>query len=331
MLDSCGRNLSYLRVSITDRCNLRCYYCMPEQGVSFTPHEEILSFEEILRVVKIMASLGVHRVRLTGGEPLVRSGILSLVEEIKKISNINYLAMTTNATLLEQYVEDLKTAGLDGINISLDTLNSQHYTEITRGGNLEEALEGLDAALNSGLRVKLNCVLSPDSTMEEWLEIANLAKHNPMDVRFIEWMPFTTLSTANPLVTQTELLNFFEQSYGKANPVAHNPTEGPARYWNFENFTGKIGVISAMSHNFCSSCNRLRLTSTGDLKLCLFYDRGISLKPLLRGNVKDETISRQIQQAILSKPEKHHGTVDIQENDSPSKIETVEGLYNTGG
>lgn len=333
MKDSYGRRLHYLRISVTDRCNLRCRYCMPEEGVVSFPHGEILTFDEILRLVRIMAAMGTDRVRLTGGEPLVRRGITRLAADIKRVPGIDFLGITTNAVRLEEMAEDLLAAGVDGVNISLDTTDPQRYRELTRRDEYARAYAGLRKAVSLPFAsVKVNCVLSPYSSTEDWMSVVALAQSLPVDVRLIEWMPMAGEEAAAGM-SAGEALALLQAQYGSLQALPGTEQQGgPARYWKAEGLRGRVGVIPAMSHNFCDACNRLRITATGDLKLCLFYDVGISLKELLRGGATDDEIAGAIEQSVLGKPKNHEGRpMRTEEGGACSLIEHPQGMFKTGG
>lgn len=328
MQDSIGRNIHYLRISVTDRCNLRCRYCMPEDGIDFIAHEEILTYEEITRLVKIMAGLGVNRIRLTGGEPLVRKDLSSLVRAIKTIDGIDYVGLTTNGVLLPDQATALKNAGLDGVNISIDTLDKKRFAEITGKDVLDAAVSGLETALSLEFsKVKVNCVLTPDSDQDDWLSVASLATLYPLDVRFIEWMPMA--GEKEPKGRVEEVKRALTGMYGSLEPESTDLSGGPAAMYRVEGMPGRFGFIEAISHKFCDRCNRLRLTSTGDLKLCLFYNVGIPLKPLLRGGKSDEEIASEIEKTVAFKPQAHRGVLSS-EDESPT-IKAAKGMYKTGG
>lgn len=333
--DAHGRRLHYLRVSVTDRCDLRCRYCMPEEGVHLLAHDEILRFDEILRTVRVMSGLGVNRVRLTGGEPLVRKGVAALAADIRRLPGIGFLGLTTNGMLLEAAAPDLKKAGVDGLNISLDTTDPARYRAITRRGELARVLRGLDAALRLGFgQVKLNCVLAPTSVEADWLGVVGLAKDLPVDVRLIEWMPMADADgeAGPPALGAKQALARIGEVYGEARPLEETAGAGPARYWQIPGFAGRLGVIHAMSHNFCDGCNRLRLTATGNLKLCLFYDVGMPLRPLLRGGAGDEELAAAIRAAAQNKPRRHQGVKKTREDGgSGLLIERNCGMYDLGG
>lgn len=305
MIDQYGRNIEYLRVSVTDLCNFRCVYCMPETGVEQVPHSEILTFEEIVKICSICAKKGISRIKLTGGEPLVRRGISELVREIKQIKGIEQVTLTTNGVLLEQQIVELVQAGIDAINISLDTLDENQYKELTRWGKLEDALRGLHAALKyPEIHIKINCVALPGVNENQWTALAELAKEYPVDVRFIEMMPIG-LGKRFPGSNQENVCNILEATFGKPEFLSGKFGNGPAVYAAFPEFCGKIGFISALSHQFCDTCNRVRLTSEGFLKPCLQYNAGADLKSLLRKVASDSELEQAIETVVFGKPCSH--------------------------
>lgn len=306
MKDRLEREISYLRLSVTDRCNLRCTYCMPAEGVPELARRDILSYEELLRLARILAGLGVRRVRLTGGEPLVRRDLERLVAGLKAIPGIEWVGLTTNGILLKEQLPALLRAGLDGVNLSLDTLDREQFRKITRRDGLDQALEGLEAARScSGLRVKLNCVPT-DLNRDQWVPLAALARERPaLDVRFIELMPIGS-GSGLPRCEEGEVLAELEGAFGPARSCLREPGAGPARYVAFAGFAGRVGLISAVSHPFCHGCNRIRLTARGGLKPCLQYGLETDLAALLRGGASDEELSAQIERTIWEKPAGHH-------------------------
>lgn len=305
MTDRTGREIDYLRVSVTDRCNLRCVYCMPAQGVEAVPYDQLLTLEEIARICAAAARLGISRVKLTGGEPLVRKGCPRLVGMLKAIPGIREVTMTTNGVLLPRLLPQLTAAGLDAVNISLDTLNPARFEALTRSpmeGNVREAI---DQALAAGLRVKVNCVATEEYNGEDLAELAGLARERRLDVRFIELMPIGLGRSLTP-VSNDQVKARLEAVYGPMAPYrGRRRGNGPAVYWELPGFAGKVGFISAISHEFCSSCNRVRLTSTGFLKLCLHYRDGVPLRELAREGAGEEALAEVIRQAILEKPLHH--------------------------
>ena len=305
MLDALGRNIRYLRISVTDRCNLRCRYCMPAEGVAWVDHTAILTYEQVVRLTGLFAALGVDKVRLTGGEPLVRRGLDRLVAGIKAVAGIKGVYLTTNGLLLAGQLPGLLAAGLDGVNLSLDTLDRSQYASLTRRDELPRALEGLEAALAApGLRVKVNCVPCGEND-RQLVPLAALARDRALSVRFIELMPIG-LGSALPRRTEEEVLTMLEQAFGPALPCSQEGDGGPGRYVTFPGFQGKVGFISAVSHQFCQSCNRVRLTAAGFLKTCLQYDCGVDLKALLDAGADNGALTAAIRRAIAQKPEGHH-------------------------
>ncbi len=308
MEDRYQREINYLRVSVTDRCNLRCRYCMPPQGVSVVPRREILSLEEITRVVEAATEVGVKKVRLTGGEPLVRRGITELVRKLAGIPEIDDVALTTNGILLAGKAEQLKAAGLCRVNISLDTLKPGRFNFITRGGSLEAVWRGIEKSLEIGLHpVKLNAVVVRGFNDDEICDLARLSIKHPLHVRFIELMPFGTAAgySREGYVPAAEIRSLIEKELGQLQEVRKLAGSGPARYYRLPGAPGTIGFISAVSDHFCGRCNRLRLTATGALRPCLFSEHEIDLKgPLRRGATRDE-LAGLIARAIQDKPGWH--------------------------
>ena len=289
MQDSFGRKIEYLRVSVTDKCNLRCRYCMPQEGITRLAHDDILRLEEWARIIRIMQELGITKVRFTGGEPLVRKNLIQLIKDVHALDGISQIAMTTNGILLGEQAADLREAGLTHVNISLDTLNPEHYNSLTGGchvdrnpsdGNLEAVLRGMrKAQKQAGISVKVNCVLM-HQTREELLALAELAKDG-VNVRFIELMPIGQGKEKHTL-KEAEVKHILSETYGTIRPCVEKLGSGPAHYRKIDGFEGKIGFISAISHKFCSGCNRVRMTADGFLKPCLQYETGMDLRTLLR-------------------------------------------------
>lgn len=306
MRDGYGRNIDYIRISVTDRCNLRCRYCMPADGIEPTTCEEILRFEEILRLARLFADCGIQKVKVTGGEPLVRKDAPWLIGQLKKIPGIHQVTLTTNGLLLGQYLPALMEAGLDGVNISLDTLEEDTYRRITGRGSVRQVLKAIEACCDyENLRVKINTVTLADYNLSEIEALAALAKDRKLDVRFIEMMPMG-LGRDFPGYTQETALKRLEAAYGTVLPAEDEKGDsGPAVYYKLEGFQGRIGMISAMSHIFCKDCNRIRLTAEGFLKPCLHYGTGVDLRQLLRTGADDEILRQAIEAVILDKPERH--------------------------
>lgn len=306
MTDRYGRTIDYLRVSVTDRCNFRCVYCMPPEGVELLSHEQVIRYEELMRLIRLFSELGVKHIRLTGGEPTVRKGIVSLVKDIHDLPGIESVSMTTNGLLLPEMLPGLLEAGLGAVNISLDTLDEVRFDEITRTeGNLPKVLEAIRLSAEAGLNTKVNCVAMRGVNDDEIPAIAALAKDLPIRVRFIEYMPIGK-HDYEQAIYMDEIRDILREHYGELSedPEAHG--HGPARYLRPEGFAGSVGLISAMSHSFCDSCNRVRMTSEGFLKLCLQYDVGENLLAPLRAGATDEELKDLILSTLDRKPKQHN-------------------------
>ncbi|MFX4261093.1 GTP 3',8-cyclase MoaA [Pelotomaculum propionicicum] len=309
MRDTYRREINYLRVSVTDKCNLRCIYCLPPEGVKSIPHDEILRDEEFEAIVRAAALVGIRKIRLTGGEPLVRRGVEDLVRRFANIPGIDDITLTTNGILLPDHAAALKEAGVKRVNISLDTLKDDRYREVTRGGSLASAWKGIQAALDAGLHpVKLNTVVVRDFNDDEVESMARLTKKRPLHIRFIELMPIGTCNkwTEGRFVPAGEILDRINRRVGRLHPAKMAEGDGPAKYYRFEGALGTVGFITSMSEHFCENCNRLRLTSSGGLRPCLYDAREIDLKTPLRRGAGDREIADLIMEAVDLKPDRHH-------------------------
>jgi cyclic pyranopterin phosphate synthase len=316
LIDPCQRSIDYLRVSVTDRCNLRCVYCMPEQGVPFVPHQEILTLEEIARIIRVAAGMGLRRVRLTGGEPLVRKGVVNLVRWISQTPGIEDISLTTNAVLLASCAHELAAAGLKRVNVSLDTLRPQRFRQITRRGDLADVMAGIAAARDAGLSpLKLNVVVMREVNDDETVEIARTTLKEDWQVRFIELMPFMEeqetciRDTFLPLgfVPSREVKRQIEEALGPLAAAETSTGGGPANYYRLAGARGLIGFISPLSEDqFCATCNRMRLTADGKIRPCLLTDQEVDLKETLRRGGSDDDLRQRILEALNSKPDAHH-------------------------
>lgn len=304
MKDKFGREIDYLRVSVTDNCNLRCIYCMSEKENNFLKKNEKLTDDEIYRVVKESANLGIKKIRITGGEPLVRAGIVKLIGKINEIPGIEEIYLTTNGILLGDKLEELKLNGLKGVNISLDSLEEDKFNKLTRLGNLNNVLEAIDKAIELGVKVKVNTVIVNDINKDEIIDFINITREKPIDIRFIELMPIGEAVNYKG-ITNKEVLNIIEKNYSNYEKVVRSKSGGPATYIKLKGAKGKVGFISALSNCFCEDCNRIRLTPDGFLKQCLHFDYGVDLKSKLRENITDEELRKIIKDNIYDKPEKH--------------------------
>lgn len=304
LTDRYGRTISYMRISVTDRCNLRCRYCMPD-GIERIPMSDLLTYEEIAFVCRQAADLGIGSFRITGGEPLVRKGCVRLVSMLKETPGVRRVTMTTNGVLLGEHLNGLLDAGLDAVNISLDTLDRGQYKAITGMDELDRVLASIRRAAGK-LPVRINCVICREINDDAPGELATLARDLPVDVRFIELMP---IGAAKGLETvpNASVLARIEEQYGKTTESPGGDGDGPAVYRSADGFTGRIGFISAMHGKFCAACNRLRLTSVGELKPCLCYADTVPLREILRDGAadKEERIREKIREAVRLKPQAH--------------------------
>ena len=301
MVDKYGRQIEYMRVSITDRCDLRCRYCMPD-GCEKVPMSQILTYEEIIRILKAASSLGISKIKITGGEPFVRLGCTDLMKKTKALDGIDEVTVTTNGQTLERYIDELKEIGIDGINISLDTLDPERFEYITGIGKLEKTIRAVELAAASGIRTKINTLLQKEFNIDELPDIAALAFRYGIDVRFIEMMPIGP-ADAGLGVSNPEVLRRLMEVWPDLEPDGSVHGNGPAVYYKRPGVKGGIGLISAMHGKFCRYCNRVRLTSQGQLKPCLGFDTGTDLVPFLTGT--DEELKEALRNAILEKPEAH--------------------------
>jgi cyclic pyranopterin phosphate synthase len=306
--DPFNRAISYMRVSVTDRCNLRCIYCMPAEGLPWIPKGDQLTFDEIVRVVEAAASLGLRSIRLTGGEPLIRPNLHELVAAIAAVPGIEDISLSTNGLLLGAQAEALARAGLRRVNVSLDTLRADRFVELARRPGLEAVLEGIDAAIEAGLTpIKLNCVVMRGRNDDEIADFAALTKTRPIAMRFIELMPVekNVELQSDAYLSSDQVLDCI-RSVDALFPVAGPLGNGPARYYAFEGAAGTVGVISPLSHEYCGTCNRVRMSADGKLRLCLFGDNELDLRTPVRGGASRQEIGKLIRRAVLMKPERHH-------------------------
>lgn len=305
LIDGYSRKIDYLRLSVTDRCNLRCVYCMPAEGVEWKPPSDILTYEEIEIFARAAIGAGLSKIRLTGGEPLVRKGIVGLVRSLCAIEGLKGIALTTNGLLLPRYARDLSAAGLRRVNVSIDSLDADVYKQLTRGGRLSEALDGVAAALDAGLApVKVNAVVVR-SLEQDFEAFARLTFEKPVDVRFIEYMPVGKSSgrSESDYVSCEEVKQRLS-AFGTLEPVESARGWGPARYYRFEGALGNIGFITPQSSHFCATCNRLRLTADGRLRTCLFSDDEVDVRSVIRAGADDDALRALIAETLSAKPEK---------------------------
>ena len=291
-----------MRISITDRCNLRCRYCMPEEGIEKVDRSEILRDEEILRICHAATNLGINKFKITGGEPLVRNCCRGLVRSIKELPGCEQVTMTTNGQLLLGNLDELADAGIDGINISLDTLREDRYRDITRNGDLKTVIEAVDACISMDIKTKINCLVQRGVNDDEITDLAEFAMDRGIDVRFIELMPIG-FADKDRMVSSEEVMEILKTAYPEMETDRSNHGNGPAVYYKVTGRDGSIGVISSIHGKFCSGCNRIRLTSKGFLKPCLCYDEGRNLKPFLDSPI--EGLMAVIHDTVTEKPKEH--------------------------
>ena len=304
LLDSVGRKINYLRLSITDRCNLRCTYCMPPGGIGKTGHDDILSYEELYRIAQVAVSLGIDKIRITGGEPLVRKGIVPFLQQLAEITGLGQLVLTTNGVLLEKMAADLRSAGVQRLNISLDSLNPDTFLQISRCGDLKRVLDGIEAAKTCGFPIKLNMVVMRGINDHEIINFARLATDSAITVRFIEYMPAIRKQNWQQLVvTGSEILSRLAQFFTLL-PLEQAEMAGPAKNFRILGTPGVLGVITPVSHHFCSECNRIRVTSSGLAKGCLFSDSQVDLKPFLLAD-SNLQLARALSKIVDTKPVSH--------------------------
>jgi cyclic pyranopterin phosphate synthase len=310
LIDACNRRLTYLRISITDRCNLRCAYCLPYEGTQRLDHADILRYEEILRIVRVGVRLGISKVRITGGEPLVRKGIYDFLSQLSALPGIQDLSLTTNGVLLEENLDRIRSAGVRRINVSLDTLRPERYRDITGVDAYARVWSGIRAALAAGLRpVKINAVALSGVNDDELVDLARLSLDFPLHVRFIEFMPIgrSRIGSRPPLLVPE--IRSRIGVLGELIPIERTEMDGPAQRYRFAGAAGEVGFIPAISHSFCSRCNRLRLTANGQLRPCLLSDRQEDLKEPLRAGCSDDDLAAIFLEATRHKPSDHNLSV----------------------
>ncbi len=312
IVDSYSRTISYLRLSLTDRCNLRCRYCMPVGGkkeLQLLQHEDLLSYEELYRIVQVAVGMGMNKLRLTGGEPLVRKNVMEFIKKLASIENLEEIRLTTNGVLLAEKAKGLFAVGIRKLNISLDTMQPERFTDITGVDMFQQVWQGIEVAEKTGFDIKLNVVAMKGVNDDEFVDFAKLATERPFQVRFIEFMPVGDESAWDEAsyISSTDLKEQIGK-IGTLEPLSGSRMDGPARVYELttpDGKKGKVGFISPISHHFCDTCNRLRLTSAGSLRACLLHDREADLKALIRSGASDEQLRSLIHQTILDKPKGH--------------------------
>ncbi|MBP1753463.1 MAG: moaA [Geobacteraceae bacterium] len=304
LIDSYGRKINYLRLSVTDRCNLRCRYCMPEEGISKLRHAEILSYEQMLMLAQASVQVGIEKIRVTGGEPLVRNGIIDFLKNLSAIPGLRQLVLTTNGILLKEMAADLKNAGVQRLNISLDSLRPEVFKQITRFDYLDRVLTGIQVAEELGFPIKINVVAMRGVNDAEFIDFAKMTLNKPYAVRFIEYMPTSKEESWQSLVIPgDEILERIAKQY-PMKPVVRSALSGPSQDYRIDGAAGTLGIITAISEHFCSECNRIRVTSAGMARSCLFDDTEFDLKPFLRKGGEAE-LAETLRSIVMGKPQKH--------------------------
>ncbi len=316
LTDSYGRRINYLRISITDRCNYRCFYCMPEHGVCTCRHEDLLSYNELLDLSRAAVDVGIEKIRVTGGEPLVRKGIIPFLAELSTIAGLRHLALSTNGQLLTEMAADLFLAGVQRLNVSLDSLKPGRFAHITRGGELKKVLSGLDKAIQVGFPPpKLNIVAMRGINDDEFLDFVDLTHTRGYSIRFIEYMPtLKEFGWQQRWIGGNEILATIASRY-PLEPVDKGPYAGPSNDFRIKGAAGTIGFITALSNHFCEQCNRIRVTSTGMAKSCLFSETATDLRPYLKKGDRN-ALKNRIKELVLSKPKCHTLSTDHCEHHS---------------
>ncbi len=325
LIDPYNRTLNYLRVSITDRCNLQCIYCAPRHGIPKMDHKDILRYEEILRLIKIAVNLGVSKIRLTGGEPLVRKGIYEFIPRLTSLPGLEEVSLTTNATFLKKNIDKIRAAGIKRINVSLDTLKPERYKDITRFEGFQEVWEGIELARKTGFSpVKINIVPIKGVNDDELVDFARLSLEYPYHIRFIEHMPVGTVRKGiqSNYIPNAQIKKEIS-GLGKLVPVSRSKYDGPAERFRFEDAPGEIGFISPLTHHFCKTCNRLRLTAEGHLRVCLLSDKEEDLRGPMRAGASDKELERIFLNAAAKKPQAHQ--LDSGDSTPSSQMSSIGG------
>lgn len=304
LVDNCGRKINYLRLSVTDRCNMRCSYCMPETGVPKINHQDVLSYEHLLSLSRQAVAMGIEKIRITGGEPLVRKGLVEFLAELSRVPGLQQLVLTTNGMLLDRMAVDLKRAGVQRLNISLDSLRPEVFARITRRGDLSRVIKGIAAAEKAGFPIKVNMVVMRGVNDTELIDFASLTLEKPYAVRFIEYMPvIKDEGWQSHVLSGAEIIHRLEDHFA-FTPVVTGGSAGPAREYKINGSCGTIGVITPLSGHFCLDCNRIRITASGKVRNCLFSDREYDLKPVLSSG-DPAAIQAVLRDQVMAKPASH--------------------------
>ena len=326
--DNHGRPINYLRLAVTDRCNLRCFYCMPEEGIKYLPKKHLLSYEEMERLIRLLAKMGINKIRITGGEPFLRRDLIDFMQTISEIDGIQELNITTNGVLTEQYIPRMIAMGVKAVNLSLDTLDKERFKTITRRDEFDKVMHCLNALIESGMRTKINMVVMAGQNTEDIIPLAKLTENAPVDVRYIEEMPFNGEGLRNTEFTWNyrQILSTLTQQYPDIEQLVSKPNSTSTNY-QVPGHQGTLGIIAAFTRNFCGSCNRIRITAQGTLKTCL-YDNGVlDIKQLMRAGAKDGELAKALLGAFNSRAKDGYEAEKRRKNNSP----VTESMSTIGG
>ncbi len=302
LFDNHGRQINYVRIAVTDRCNLRCFYCMPEEGIVYMPKKDLLTFEEIVRLVSLLATMGISKVRFTGGEPFVRKDFIYLVNRISKVPGITNIHLTTNGVLTAPYITDLVKGGVKSVNLSLDTLDKERFKSITRRDEFENVMNTLQLLIQNKIKVKINAVVMEGKNVDDILSLVEYTRNNPVSVRFIEEMPFNGAGSHYPQLkwTYKKIIEHIIAAYPHLRKLQDEPSSTSYNY-HIDGHQGDIGVIAAFSRTFCGTCNRIRVTAQGTLKTCLYDEGVLDIRNLMRSGASDEALRKKLQTAFANR------------------------------
>lgn len=317
LVDKFGRQITYARIGVTDRCNLRCFYCMPEEGINYLPKKELLSYEELHRLIRLLSAEGVNKIRITGGEPFVRKDLIGFIRSLKSIKDLEEINITTNGVLIAPYLDELKELGISSINLSIDSLDHDRFAKITRRDVFDQVWSAFHEILSRDIPLKLNAVVMKGQNEEDIIPMAELSQKFPVSVRFIEEMPFNGTGSQHEHISFKDILERLRSHFGAVDKL-DDPANSTAYHYKVKDSIGNIGLIAAHSRTFCGSCNRIRVTSQGSLQNCLYDGGGLNLKSLLRQGINDQEVIRSLKDAIFTKSkdgfeaEKNRGLVDFE-------------------
>lgn len=299
LIDNHGRPITYVRLAVTDRCNLRCFYCMPAEGIDYVPRKDLLSYEEMLRLLEILAGMGVNKVRITGGEPFLRKDLVSFIGRIHQIDGIDKINITTNGVLTKAFIPKFEEIGIKSVNLSLDTLDRERFKQITRRDELPKVMECMDALLEAGISTKINAVVMNGKNTDDLIPLAELTRDKPISVRYIEEMPFNGGGTHDKKLpwNHRKILEVLKGAFPAIHKIEDDPHSTSFNY-QIPGHQGSVGIIPAYSRTFCGSCNRIRITPTGDLKTCLYGENALNLRDIIRANADDQVVAEYLRNAI---------------------------------